>query len=441
MRLFTPTLLLLLLTVPGLAADYYVHPRNGNDAADGSKDHPLKSIAMGIKWAKPGDTVHLFPTVYRETPVFHNRDGNPGSPITLDGHGVVIEGSDPLVAEQWTEVTPGSGLYKHDKLLRTDDAVIGRWFFLFDGKMQHMGRTSKGPQAKLKKPEELEPGEWTWVHDPAREETKSTGKPGTFYVRIAPGTKLADAHIAAPMRSAGVQFSGKNSNIVVRNLIATHVYNDGCNVHGTTRSCLLENFAAIECGDDGFSAHEDAEFDIVNFVSIGNSTGLCDTVSSITRYKNVYIRDCLGYDVFFIGDSPHRMENAIIESSAARAFEVSQHVDRAQNGLSAVTLKNVLIRHTPGSGTAPASREVHVSRHGQLTADHCTFDRLNFTVSPGGEAALEHCLITGNPKPTIKVAQDAKYRNESEGPGADEASLKPIDAMAAEMIKRWKESQ
>ena len=76
-------------------------------------------------------------------------------------------GGDPIDATTWTEVEPG--LFRNDNFLpRFDDAMLGRWFFLWGGKMNHMGRTSKGPSAPLKKPEALQPGEWTFVKDDAR---------------------------------------------------------------------------------------------------------------------------------------------------------------------------------------------------------------------------------------------------------------------------------
>jgi hypothetical protein len=39
-----------------------------------------------------------------------------------------------------------------------------------------------------------------------------------------------------------------------------HFYNDGFNVHGAQRHLVYQNIAAIECGDDGFSAHASAPF-------------------------------------------------------------------------------------------------------------------------------------------------------------------------------------
>jgi hypothetical protein len=84
--------------------------------------------------AQPGDTIHLRPIVYREYAGFYGVRGEPGKPITLDGHGATLEGSDPLKPEQWQEA--GTDLYRCDNLLPyLDDAIIQRWFLLWDGKM------------------------------------------------------------------------------------------------------------------------------------------------------------------------------------------------------------------------------------------------------------------------------------------------------------------
>ena len=58
------------------------------------KDAP--TIAYAIKAAQPGDSIHLEPKIYRDYAGFYGKKGEPGKPITLDGHGATLEGSDPL---------------------------------------------------------------------------------------------------------------------------------------------------------------------------------------------------------------------------------------------------------------------------------------------------------------------------------------------------------
>ena len=391
-----------------------VDPRAGKDTNDGLAA-PLKTIARAIRLAQPGDTVHLAPVRYFESADLSRKHGEPGRPITLDGHGAVLDGSEPVRAADWEAL--GGGLFRKVKLLpRMDDAILGRWFFVWDGKMNHMGRTSKGKSAPLKTPADLQPDEWTYVKDG-----------DAFYIRLAPVRSLDAANIRYPARSSGVIESLAGSHLTVRNVIATHVYNDGYNIHGAQRDMVFENIAAIECGDDGFSAHEDGECRIDGFVSIGNSTGMCDTVSSVTHYRNVFIRDCLGYDVFFIGDSPHSIENAIIESSAPHAFETAQHTDREQKGPCSVALKNVRFRR------AGSPQELHVGRDTKLNAEHCTFLGMELPKKAAGEITTWKCVFSSEPKPDPVIpAKDA---------GADDASLKPLERMAADVLKRWRETK
>lgn len=351
-----PLRILLLLIVAAVARDIHV-----------GKDAP--TIAAAIKAAQPGDTIHLEPRVYRDYAGFYGKKGAPGRPITLDGHGATLEGSDPLDPMQWREVSPG--LLAADNLLpRLDDAVIGRWFFLFDGRMQLMGRTSKGRSAPFKKPEELQPGEWTFVKDPSRKKPPSKQIYGTFFIRLAPGQALADAKIAVPVRSAGVQFGGDNAHLVIRNLTATHPYNDGFNIHGDCRDVMFENIRAIECGDDGISAHETAEYRVSGFVSIGNSTGICDTGTARTSYDRVFIAGCIGFDLFFLDNGRYRLTNAVIFSSAQNPFTVTGRAD----GRCELELDNVLF-HRVGPPKPAVIEKTGVVRARRLTMENIEFDR------------------------------------------------------------------
>ncbi|EDY18093.1 hypothetical protein CfE428DRAFT_4229 [Chthoniobacter flavus Ellin428] len=349
------------------ATEYYVDPAVGDDHANGlaakpeGANGPMKTIARAIKAAKPGDTVNLAKANYKESAIFHNRAGEAGKPITLDGHGAMLDGADALNPDDWKEVSPG--LFHNDNLLRLDDAVIQRWFFLWDGKMNHMGRTSKGLRPDFKKPADLQPGEWSFIKDPAQNGPNGQIH-GAFFVKLPPGQKLADAHIAAPIRSAGVAISGDNSWITIRNINATHVYNDGYNIHGKCRDVLFEHIGAFECGDDGISAHDDCQYKVDGLVSIGNSTGIADTGDSITEYDHVYIDGILGVDLLFFGANRHAIHNGVVLSHAHTVASV--YTAEPNTGKLSLTLDNVFIRRD----VAPA--EARVGKDATLDLQHVT---------------------------------------------------------------------
>lgn len=348
-------------------------------------DPEVPTIHHAIKLAAPGDTIHLEAgKVYRDYAGFYGKKGEPGKPITFDGHGAILEGSDPIDPAQWREVSPG--LFAADELLpNLSDAVIGRWFFLFDGWMQLMGRTSKGRSEPLKKPEDLQAGEWTFVKDPSREKPPSKAIYGTFYLKIAPGRALSDAKIAAPMRSAGVQFSGDNAHLVIRNLTATHPYNDGFNIHGDCREVVFENIRAIECGDDGISAHETAQYRVDGFVSIGNSTGICDTGKAWTDYRNVFIADCVAFDLYFLDEGRYSLTNVLVISRSRNPFTVT---GRASADCQ-LTMENVSLRRLvePRLGIIAAGATVN--------GRQCTFEGIDLKVT--GSADWKNSILNGKP--------------------------------------------
>lgn len=373
-------LLVLLPHVPLAARDIHV----GRD---------VKTIHEAIKAAQPGDTIHLEPKVYRDYAGFYAKKGEPGKPITLDGHGATLEGSDPIEPAKWREVSPG--LFANDELLpRLDDAMIGRWFFLFDGKMQLMGRTSKGASAPLKKPEDLQAGEWTFVKDPTREKPPSKQIYGTFYIRLAAGRTLADAQIFAPVRSAGVQFGGDNAHLVIKNLTATHPYNDGFNIHGDCREVVFENIRAIECGDDGISAHESAQYRVDGFVSIGNSTGICDTGTAQTSYNKVFMARNVGFDLYFLNQGRYRITNAVVFSSALNPFMVTSGVDERCE----LEVDNMLFRRLK------APNKAFISATSTIKATRLTMENIDFTLR--GQAQLSNCLINGKAEPDGATGAD-----------------------------------
>ncbi|MCX6910451.1 MAG: HEAT repeat domain-containing protein [Verrucomicrobia bacterium] len=388
---------------PVFGRDLRVDSTKGDDA---SATGPFKTIARAIKLAAPGDTIHLAPGRYRESAAFHDKSGEPGRPITLDGHGGTLDGGEPLKPGDWETVSPG--LYRNRNLLRVDPANLMRWFFVFDGKMNHMGRTSKGPSQPLKKAEELAAGEWTYVPDAPIVRKSEGGKPwdarqlkGAFYIKIDPAKTLADYRIEAPIRSNGVSLSGRCEHLVIRNVTSTHVHNDGYNIHGYSRDILLENVKAIDCGDDGVSAHDDCQIRVNGLVSSGNSTGICDVGDSVSHYNRVFIKDCLGHDLYFLDTNEYSVSNSVVQSSAWRALVVTGRPNT--NKVCTFRLDNVLIHRVTGTN------EVRVAAGSMLDARRVTLCNLNF-LATGGVVTLRDSIIAGTPQPEISIWKDVRWQ-------------------------------
>ena len=235
-------LLLLSSTLP--ARNIYVNNSNGNDTNDGdSEKTALLTIARAQTLLNAGDTIHLCNTgtVYREVFGFSKLVGKPDAYVTVDGHGATVSGSDKIIDAEWVMVNPG--LYKNNTIydkFKFNKEIIWRFFFVFDGRMNRMGTCMKGKSIPLKTPGALQDKEWTFV----------TAEKA-FYIKIDPAKKLADYNIEIPVRSNGVSIHNAADYLIVKNLTATHVYNDGYGLSGDGKNILLENIQSVDCGDDG----------------------------------------------------------------------------------------------------------------------------------------------------------------------------------------------
>ncbi len=377
------------------AADLHVDPVSGIDSAAGSAEAPLKTVAMAIKRAAAGDVIHLVhhDRPWEDLPFFHDKSGEPGKPIVLDGHGAVLTGAVPLDPAQWKP--HGEGLFScNDLLPRPDPAIIARFFFLFDGRMNRMGRSLKGPKEPWKAPGELEPGEWCWIEDEQ-----------AFYLRIPPGMNLAEAKVEAPLKSNGVAIAGDCNHLVIRNVTSTHVYNDGFNIHGRTRDVRFENVKAIECGDDGISAHGDCRIIIDGMLSTGNSTGVCHVNDSHSVASRMTIQANHGHEYFVLDTGRHELRDSVIRADAAQSVTANGAREEG-GGQCELILANVRIEGTGQSDVIKANRRSLV-----------TFDKVTvaggLSLSVAGDAfTLRESLITGTGerRPSITVYPHVKWR-------------------------------
>lgn len=301
--------LILAAVSPLTAKTLYVHAQEGRDHASGAADAPLRSLNEAVALARPGDVIQLIEgqAPIGESIVIANRAGKPGEPITLEGEGNELIGTAPMDAGEWKEIHPG--LYKNTSLMerlagknpRNRAAVLARFFLVINGALNRMDRSSKGVQPLWPDPSALQPGQWT--ADPGE---------GTLYFRAAQGKPLTDYAIEAPVRSNGLTVQGESSHWIIRNLRATRFWNDGFNFHGNSKDIRLENVSALECGDDGMSAHEQCEVAVDGFLARGNSTGICHIGHSSSKNRAVDLRDNHGWNLCVLGDGTHEFSDSII---------------------------------------------------------------------------------------------------------------------------------
>jgi hypothetical protein len=382
------------------AREFFVNNETGDDSSTGlSADKAVKTLAKAVSLLQPGDTLHLAVTnqPYHETlRLGDNFGGVEGKPITIQGHGATLTGSDPLRLDGWVEAGM-PGLYKSAKFLSeleefTDEAKLMRVYFIFDGVMQHMGRSSKGSHSRLKAVSDLQPGEWTYV-----EAEKS------FYLKVT--GKLADAKIEAPYRRNGVTIRSPKvalTHVVIQDLIVCHVLNDGWNLHGTTQNLLLKNIAAYECGDDGISPHDTCEATIDALWSVGNSTGMANGNLSVTKARNVRLENNTAQQ-FLAGHAPvTELSNAIIIGSDTNLepFKIFNAQDAR------TTFENVQI-------SAPGSKKLSNAVSSHFIAKRLTCDGPAW--ENGGTIKVQDSRITGQ---VVNFA-GGTWAGEKNGKGAD----------------------
>jgi hypothetical protein vspiD_23880 len=301
------------------AAEYHVDFNRGDNAAAGTAEAPLRTFSAAVKKVQPGDTIRLVPS---DRPIhavlmLNKVKGTADKPITVDGAFNILTGAARVRANEAAAVSPG--LYRM-KIKDPGEAMVWRFFMLFDGKQQRMGQHSKRECAPMKKPEELKPFEWTLLNRT------------DLYFRLPDGQTPETIRVEIPRIYNGVGVAGESEHIIVRNLIVKHVWNDGYNIHHASKNIAFENVAAIGCGDDSVSAHENCTISVKNLVAIGNGTGVCHGSTAEADHENMYIADSDSRD-FFVLNRRNSFRNIAVEASAPATSEIGDKGDAVLENL------------------------------------------------------------------------------------------------------------
>lgn len=290
---------LFLLTTVLSGAEYFID-MSRSEVGNGTRENPFSQFRRAAAKAKPGDTIYL---VHDGKPVFQNGnlvivnlEGTEEKPITIDGQMIIMIGTKRVTEPEW-EREEGN---IWSKKLKTDDM---RFFMIFDGKLERMGRLSKWNRKPLRDKGSLKAFEWTIQN-------------GVVSFRLPLGKTPVDIRVEYPVGWNGVSLAGKTTrNLVIKNIIARNFLNDGFNIHQTCVGIHFENIAALECGDDGFSAHSDSVVSAKNFVSWRNSVGICHVEKAKSYQENILLSGNASRDILCLNPE-NTFHNLVIYGKA-----------------------------------------------------------------------------------------------------------------------------
>lgn len=244
----------------------------------------------------------------RRQPLVLNKSGTPEAPVVFDGKGMIIDLGIDITEHDWIKNgdvwTSRGPLPKHPPV---DDVQRAGLFIdevplLIRRDREAEKATGVAKKVIYKAPAALRPGEVGWAAD------------GSFYFRWPEGKKPGEGRIIQPPAGLASCVAIAGSYITVRNVTAMHAANDGFNIHGARIGIRLENVKAFSNGDEGISAHETVQMDVVDSEIAWNGSaagGVADVNDSVTTYTNCVLHHNVNAAFLFDGKR-HRVTNCTI---------------------------------------------------------------------------------------------------------------------------------
>lgn len=239
-----------------LADTFYVNNRTGNDGNSGRSTSfeiqgggPKRTVQEAFRGALPGDTIILLPTEepYQEEIALTgaHTGGLPDLPITIEGNGVLLDGSNVIQAEWWRPLGEGHYLLDDFSTGLRDLFIEGTRIPVF-----RAGWTTPLPQ--------LEPGAARYWR-------------GTILLRTADRAAPGD-RVAVSQRRCGV-FIDRAARVIVRDLRIQGFWIDGAQVRGPAANVRFEDCHFSGNGRSGAAVCNNAlaEFDNCAFDDNGQA--------------------------------------------------------------------------------------------------------------------------------------------------------------------------
>jgi hypothetical protein len=305
------------------SAEYYVDNVKGDDANQGTKEAPFKTLAKSQKALRGGDVLHMVPNPehpYQEVIDSHPNGkwaGTKEKPTIIDGHGSVISRLMHLKADKWK--AEGKGIFSRP--LPNNAWVMDRqgyWsgfpIVFFDGK----------PAEFRKSKDELQDFTYFLYKDyPKKPGDKRSELHNTLYIKLPEGKTPDDLKVEAIDSKTNVHVN--RSYVIVRNLTSMYTGGDG---FATTRSkgIVFDNVRGCYCMDQGMS-HHGAEVTVKN--SRFDHNAGCGVVDVYPECKTKYI-NCLFEDDAFRGgvefhSGEFEMENCVIRNNTGKVISVNKN--------------------------------------------------------------------------------------------------------------------
>lgn len=244
----------------------------------------------------------------RRTPLVLTKGGTPEQPAVFDGKGMIIDLGIDITGLDWIkngDVWQSKGPLKdHPPVEDTQRAGL-----FIDEVPLRIVRDREAEKAaadpkksRYKAPAALLPGQVGWAED------------GSFYFRWPQEKKPGAGRVIQPPKGLASGVVIACSYITIRNVTAKHAANDGFNIHGNRLGVRLEKVKALSNGDEGISAHETVQMDVVDSEIAWNgsvSGGVADVGDSVTTYTNCELHHNVNA-AFLLDGKFHRIKDCRI---------------------------------------------------------------------------------------------------------------------------------
>lgn len=259
------------------------------------------------------------------TPLVIRDGGTPEKPAVFDGKGMVIDLAIDVTDHAWKK--SGDVWTSNGKLLGREPIAAGQLAGLFIEEVplaipRDTATEKLQPERKeycYFPPEKLKPGQMGYAAD------------GSIYFRWPTGKKPEASKVLLPPKPATSCVTIACSHVIVKNITAKHAANDGFNIHGKWVGIRLENIKAFSNADEGISAHDDVQMDVIGAEVAWNGSaagGIADVNQCVTTYRNCIVNDNLAAAFHFSGKS-HRVTDCVIFNQS-RDFSIAKGTEVVQ---------------------------------------------------------------------------------------------------------------